>query len=85
MVDVDWNAATGMKFVDPGSPDNSYVWQTVEYTDAAPLLNVSLSRARAKLVILADFEYFSRRAPQSTILRLLQAARTDGHYSRMTA
>ena len=54
-------------------------------SDAAPLLNVSLSRARAKLVILADVDYFEQRAPGSLIQRLLSDARATGEYYRLGA
>ena len=54
-------------------------------SDAAPLLNVSLSRARAKLVILADVDYFEQRAPGSLIQRLLADARATGEYYRLGA
>ena len=32
MVGVDWNTMTGMKYVDPGAPDNSYVWHKLAGT-----------------------------------------------------
>jgi superfamily I DNA and/or RNA helicase len=46
-------------------------------SSAKNLLNVSLSRARGKLIILADVTYFRRRSPDSLINELLdQAGRT---------
>lgn len=42
--------------------------------EAAHLLNVSISRARGKLVILADLAYFRDRAPTSTVTELLERA-----------
>ncbi|MFA6108457.1 MAG: DEAD/DEAH box helicase [Candidatus Latescibacterota bacterium] len=42
--------------------------------EAAHLLNVSISRARGKLVILADLAYFRTRAPTSTVAELLGRA-----------
>ena len=51
-------------------------------SEAAALLNVSLSRARAKLVILADVAFFEAQAPNSLIQRLLADARVAGHYHR---
>ena len=45
---------------------------------AANLINVSISRARGKLLLLADRPYFARRAPQSPIGRLLVAAAEQG-------
>jgi superfamily I DNA and/or RNA helicase len=42
--------------------------------DAARLLNVSVSRARGKPVILADVDYCRRRAPASAMAALLDRA-----------
>jgi superfamily I DNA and/or RNA helicase len=53
-------------------------------TDQAPgsaaknLLNVSLSRARGKLIIIADIRYFKRHASQSVINELLDEASRVG-------
>jgi hypothetical protein len=43
--------------------------------DAPNLLNVSISRARGKLVIVADVGYFEAAAPQGLVATLLRAAR----------
>ena len=43
-------------------------------SSAANLVNVSLSRARGKLVILADGAYFRRRDPAGIVARVLAAA-----------
>jgi superfamily I DNA and/or RNA helicase len=43
---------------------------------AANLLNVSLSRARGKLIILADTHYFQRNSPAGQINKLLHYLRT---------
>src|SRR5256885_16346628 len=43
--------------------------------DAPNLLNVSISRARGKLVIVADVAYFQARAPDGLVAALLTAAR----------
>jgi molybdopterin-guanine dinucleotide biosynthesis protein len=43
-------------------------------SSAKNLLNVSLSRARGKLVIIADVAYFNRAAPESLINELLAQA-----------
>ncbi|MBN2449911.1 MAG: AAA family ATPase [Lentisphaeria bacterium] len=42
------------------------------------LLNVALSRARGKLVILADADYFRLRAPRAPITRVLDACERHG-------
>ena len=47
-------------------------------SDAAHLLNVSISRARGKLVIVADIAYFKARSPDSLINRLLERAVRGG-------
>ena len=49
---------------------------------AANLINVSISRARGKLVIIADVEYFHRQAEGRPIDRMLQAAIRVGERSR---
>jgi superfamily I DNA and/or RNA helicase len=43
--------------------------------DAPNLLNVSISRARGKLVIVADVAYFETAAPDGLVARMLRAAR----------
>ena len=45
---------------------------------ASNLVNVSLSRARGKLVILADVPYFQRRDPTGVVNRMLAAAQKLG-------
>jgi anion-transporting ArsA/GET3 family ATPase len=47
-------------------------------SSAANLINVSVSRARGKLVIIADAPYFHRRDPAGIIDRVLTAAREVG-------
>ncbi len=42
--------------------------------DAPNLLNVSISRARGKLVIVADVAYFESTAPEGLVVALLRAA-----------
>ncbi len=46
--------------------------------DAPNLLNVSLSRARGKLVLVADVAYFETVDPGGLVARLLRAA-VGGH------
>jgi superfamily I DNA and/or RNA helicase len=41
------------------------------FSSAKNLLNVSLSRARGKLIILADIPYFNRTSPASIINQML--------------
>ena len=41
---------------------------------AAKLLNVSLSRARGKLIIVSDVDYFQARAPEGPLARALTRA-----------
>jgi hypothetical protein len=53
--------------------------------EAAQLLNVSVSRARGKLVLLADVAYFRRRAPNSAISALLERALMAGYLVRAAA
>jgi superfamily I DNA and/or RNA helicase len=45
---------------------------------AANLLNVSLSRARGKLIILAAVDYFQEHAPTSLVNLLLEQAAARG-------
>jgi hypothetical protein len=47
-------------------------------TDAANLLNVSLSRARGKLVIVADVGYFEDQAPGGVVTAILREASRGG-------
>jgi hypothetical protein len=47
-------------------------------SDAARLLNVSLSRARGKLLVVADCAYFLQKIPQSTLSLFLHEARQVG-------
>jgi hypothetical protein len=47
-------------------------------TDAAHLLNVSLSRARGKLILVADLAYFERNTPSGIITTLLHEASQAG-------
>ena len=49
-----------------------------EGSSAANLLNVSVSRARGKLIVIADVGYYLRRAAGSAIARLLEAMRAGG-------
>jgi len=49
--------------------------QSALLADAPNLLNVSVSRARGKLVIVADVAYFETTAPTGVVARLLRAAR----------
>ena len=51
---------------------------TTPSSSASNLINVSLSRARGKLVILADVAYFRRRDPAGIISRVLAAAQRSG-------
>jgi superfamily I DNA and/or RNA helicase len=44
------------------------------FSNAPNLLNVSISRARGKLILIADVDYFERRAPQGPLSQLLRAA-----------
>jgi superfamily I DNA and/or RNA helicase len=47
---------------------------TGERGSAANLINVSISRARAKLIVVADVEYFRKEAPDAPLTRLIEAA-----------
>lgn len=47
-------------------------------TDAGNLLNVSLSRARGKLIIVADVDYFTLHAPSGAVAAILREACRDG-------
>lgn len=47
-------------------------------SDAAQLLNVSLSRARGKLILVADVGYFEHHAPGSAVTAILAEASRGG-------
>lgn len=47
--------------------------------DAPNLLNVSVSRARAKLIIVADVAHFEAADPDGVVAALLRAARASAH------
>jgi hypothetical protein len=47
-------------------------------SSSANILNVSLSRARGKLVIIADVAYFQQHSPHSIINTVLQYASQAG-------
>ena len=47
-------------------------------TDAGNLLNVSVSRARGKLIIVADVAYFAQQAPSGAVAAILREACRDG-------
>jgi hypothetical protein len=47
-------------------------------TDACNLLNVSISRARGKLVIVADVGYFEDHAPGGIVTTILRDASHGG-------
>ncbi|HEX8107232.1 MAG TPA: AAA domain-containing protein, partial [Kofleriaceae bacterium] len=47
-------------------------------SDAAQLLNVSLSRARGKLILVADVGYFEAQAPGSAVTAILGEASRSG-------
>jgi hypothetical protein len=42
------------------------------------LINVSLSRARGKLIIISDVGYFEKHAPHSVLNVVLHRAMQDG-------
>ena len=48
------------------------------HSDACNLLNVSLSRARGKLIIVADVAYFEAHAPDGIVTAILHAAAHSG-------
>ena len=48
------------------------------FSNARNLLNVSVSRARGKLILIADVDYFERQAPEGPLTQLLQVAATLG-------
>lgn len=47
---------------------------TSRLVEAANLINVSISRARGKLILIADVAYFRTRAPDAPITRVLETA-----------
>jgi superfamily I DNA and/or RNA helicase len=51
--------------------------------DAGHLLNVSLSRARGKLIIVADVGYFEDRAPDGLVTAILRDASRSGARIRL--
>jgi superfamily I DNA and/or RNA helicase len=53
-------------------------------SDACNLLNVSLSRARGKLVIVADVAYFEEHAPGGIVAAILRDATREGARVPMT-
>ena len=48
------------------------------HTDAANLINVSVSRARGKLIVVADVGYFEAQAAGAIVTTLLRDASRDG-------
>lgn len=50
------------------------------YSTSNNLINVSISRARGKLVIVSDLTYFMTEALDSTISKVLGEALTRGNY-----
>ena len=48
------------------------------HSDACNLLNVSISRARGKLVIVADVAYFEETAPDGIVAAILRDATREG-------
>jgi hypothetical protein len=55
------------------------------HSDAPHLLNVSLSRARGKLIIVADVAYFEAHAPDGIVTAILHAAAHAGTRVRLDA
>ncbi len=51
-------------------------------TQAANLINVSISRAKAKLIVIADVRYFRQEASDSVLRRVLDALRDRGKVVR---
>lgn len=52
---------------------------------ADQLLNVSLSRARSKLIVLADIAFYLRRAPDGEVGRLIGALQHNPHCLQIQA
>ncbi len=53
------------------------------HSDACNLLNVSLSRARGKLIIVADVAYFESHAPDGIVAAILREAAREGTRVRL--
>jgi hypothetical protein len=53
------------------------------HTDACHLLNVSVSRARGKLILVADLRYFEHHAPTGILTTLLREASRAGHLAAL--
>jgi len=53
-------------------------------SSAENLINVAISRARGKLIIVADVGYFKEKSPQSIVHQMLQRAIKQGHLVSMT-
>ena len=51
---------------------------TAPTTSADNLINVSISRARGKLILVSDVGYFRRQAPKSAVTVMLNQALTEG-------
>jgi len=51
--------------------------------DAPNLLNVSISRARGKLVVVADVGYFENHAPGGVVTAILREAGRGGIRMRL--
>ena len=49
------------------------------HSTAHHLINVAISRARGKLIVVADVGYFERRAPGSVVTRMVMRALAVGH------
>jgi hypothetical protein len=52
-------------------------------SDAGNLLNVSISRARGKLVLVADLGYFEDQAPGGAVTAVLREAARTGATRRL--
>jgi len=52
-------------------------------SDACNLLNVSISRARGKLIIVADADYFEANAPEGVVTTVLRDASREGTRIRL--
>jgi hypothetical protein len=48
------------------------------YSAAQNLINVAVSRARGKLIVVADVRYFERRAPGSVVTKMIGRALAAG-------
>ena len=47
---------------------------------AQNLINVAISRARGKLIVVADVGYFERRAARSVVTNMVARALAVGHH-----